>query len=208
MAYSSHISSKAISSSGGIGGSSTKTPAMYGRVVSIILSFDDPRCTDASKINGVYFRRLKTATNEEDIDKLEFAPQGSATNRQLPLIGEVITLVTLPGVDTLQNPEKTQLYWKDIVNAWNHPHINASLYLVSINIGIPIPPVAGGIIAVGIGILLITCIAILVAFITAFSFLLNEFKLVNLLSKLLTTFVKLFLSFIIFRNSLDVGHCP
>lgn len=125
MAYSSHISSKAISSSGGIGGSSTKTPAMYGRVVSIILSFDDPRCTDASKINGVYFRRLKTATNEEDIDKLEFAPQGSATNRQLPLIGEVITLVTLPGVDTLQNPEKTQLYWKDIVNAWNHPHINA-----------------------------------------------------------------------------------
>lgn len=125
MAYSSHISSKAISSSGGIGGSSTKTPAMYGRVVSIILSFDDPRCTDASKINGVYFRRLKTATNEEDIDKLEFAPQGSATNRQLPLIGEVVTLVTLPGVDTLQNPEKTQLYWKDIVNAWNHPHINA-----------------------------------------------------------------------------------
>ena len=126
MAYSSHISSKAISSSGGRGGGSNPTiPAMYGRVIDIILSFDDPRCIDASYINGVYYRKLKIATDEEDIDKLLFAPQGSATNRQLPLIGEVVTLVSNPGVDTLQNPEGAQIYWKDIVNVWNHPHHNA-----------------------------------------------------------------------------------
>jgi len=126
MAYSSHISSKAISTSGGRGGGpGSKAPTMYGRVVDVILSLDDPRCTDASKVNGVYYRKLKIATNEEDIDRLEFAPQGNATNRQIPLVGEVVSLVTLPGSDTLQQPEKTQLYWRDIVNVWNHPHHNA-----------------------------------------------------------------------------------
>lgn len=125
MAYTSHVSSRAISTSRGGGGSNPTSPVMYGRVVDIILSFDDPRCTDASKVNGVYYRKLKVATDEENIEKLLFAPQGSATNRQLPLIGEIITLVSNPGVDTLQNPEGTQLYWKDVVNVWNHPHHNA-----------------------------------------------------------------------------------
>jgi len=126
MAFDSHVSSVALTSNGRGNLSTPAAPIMYGRVIDIILSFDDPRCTDASKINGVYYRITTSATNEEDIDKLNFAFQGSATSRQLPLIGEIVTLSSNPGATSLHNPGVTQTYWTSIVSVWNHPHHNAS----------------------------------------------------------------------------------
>jgi hypothetical protein len=128
MAYSSHIKASGVKSRSG-GRGSSKSPASvntYGRVVHVVLSLDDPYCKSPSMINGVYFRTPKVSANESDIAKFPFAYQGSAQNRTIPLVGEMVTLSTGADTNSLTNPGGTKFYWKEVVNLWNHPHHNAA----------------------------------------------------------------------------------
>ena len=84
--------------------------------------------------------------------------------------------------------------------------INASLYLVNIFIGIPNPPDMGGIIAVGIGIFFITCIANLVDLIIPLNLFAVLRKLFTLFSNAFITFKRLFLWVIILLISELSGH--
>ena len=128
MAYSSHIKASGVKGgSGGRGSSKSSTSVnTYGRVVHVVLSLDDPYCLNPSMINGVYFRTPKVAANESDIRKFPFAYQGSAQNRTIPLVGEMVTLSTGADTNSLSNPGATKFYWKEVVNLWNHPHHNAA----------------------------------------------------------------------------------
>jgi hypothetical protein len=128
MAYSSHIKASGVKGGSGGRGSSKSSSSVntYGRVVHVILSLDDPYCVSPSMINGVYFRSPKVAANESDIPKFPFAYQGSAQNRTIPLVGEIVTLSTGADTNSLSNPGATKFYWKETVNLWNHPHHNAA----------------------------------------------------------------------------------
>jgi hypothetical protein len=127
MAFKSHLNSSIGKPSGGKGSSgNTSGVSQYGRVVHVILTLDDPYCENASMINGVYYRSPKVPADETDIRKFPFAYQGSAQNRTLPLPKEIVTLYNGADPGSIDNPGKTRVYWKEVVNVWNHPHHNAA----------------------------------------------------------------------------------
>ena len=127
MAFKSHLNSSIGKPSGGKGSSgNTSGVSQYGRVVHVVLSLNDPYCKNPSMINGVYYRSPKVPANETDISKFPFAYQGSAQNRTLPLVKEIVTLYNGADPGSVDNPGKTRVYWKEVVNVWNHPHHNAA----------------------------------------------------------------------------------
>lgn len=127
MAFKSHLNSSIGKPLGGKGSSgNTSGVSQYGRVVHVVLSLDDPYCKNPSMINGVYYRSPKVPANETDISKFPFAYQGSAQNRTLPLVKEIVTLYNGADPGSIDNPGKTRVYWKEVVNVWNHPHHNAA----------------------------------------------------------------------------------
>lgn len=127
MAFTSHINVRGLKP-GNTGGTSGKSPSptSYGRVVHVILSDTDKYCKDLQMINGVYYRDIKTNSDEGDINSLPFAYAGNATIKTMPLIGEIVELQNLAGSNSLGSPEQTTKYWTNIVNIWNHPHHNAA----------------------------------------------------------------------------------
>jgi hypothetical protein len=127
MAFKSHLNSSIGKPSGGKGSTgNTSGISQYGRVVHVVLSLSDPYCENASMINGVYYRSPKVPADETDISKFPFAYQGSAQNRTLPLTKEIVTLYNGADPESIDNPGKTRVYWKEVVNVWNHPHHNAA----------------------------------------------------------------------------------
>lgn len=127
MAFTSHISVRGLKP-GNTGGTSGKSPSStsYGRVVHVVLSDTDQYCRDLQMVNGVYYRDIKTNSDEGDISSLPFAYAGNATIKTMPLIGEIVELQNLAGSNSLGSPEQTTKYWTNIVNIWNHPHHNAA----------------------------------------------------------------------------------
>ena len=101
--------------------SSTAASSQYGRVVYVILTADDPKCKDASMINGVFYRVPGKGANEDNTDGLSFAYQGNTTMRVIPMVGEVVQIENKPAAGGV-----TSKYWTGIVPIWNHPHHNAS----------------------------------------------------------------------------------
>ena len=127
MAFKSHLNSSIGKPLGGKGSSgNTSGVSLYGRVIHVVLSLDDPYCKNPSMINGVYYRSPKVPADETDISKFPFAYQGSAQNRTLPLPKEIVTLYNGADPGSIDNPGKTRVYWKEVVNVWNHPHHNAA----------------------------------------------------------------------------------
>lgn len=127
MAFKSHLNSSIGKASGGKGSSGASSgTSQYGRVVHVVLSLDDPYCKNASMVNGVYYRSPKVPADETDISKFPFAYQGSAQNRTLPLPKEMVTLYNGADPGSIDSPGKTRVYWKEVVNVWNHPHHNAA----------------------------------------------------------------------------------
>lgn len=101
--------------------SSAAISSQYGRVTHIILDINDPKCKDASMINGAYYRVPGKGANEENTSALSFAYQGNTTIRILPMVGEIIQIESKPAAGGV-----TSKYWTGIVPIWNHPHHNAS----------------------------------------------------------------------------------
>lgn len=121
MAYKSHFTARAGTGTGGGGKSQSQT--LYGRVVKVILDLSDPDCKDSSMLNGVFYRIPKNGADESVPNALEFAKQGTASIRVIPLEGELVELSPAPGTSTTAGKV---YYWTRIVNVWNHPHHNAN----------------------------------------------------------------------------------
>ena len=124
MAGRSHFTPSKGSSGGSTGGSGGG--GQFGRVVSTILSLDDPNCKDPSMLNGVYYRMPSIGKDESNIEGLQFAHQGSSTMRVIPMEGEMVQIESAPGANSQGTPGATVKYWTKIVNVWNSPHHNAS----------------------------------------------------------------------------------
>lgn len=106
--------------------SSSAKSSQYGRVVHIILSTTDPKCKDASMINGVYYRIPKVGANEDSTDGLNFAYQGNTNIRVIPMEGEIVEIQSKPAAGEGADPGTTTKYWTGIIPIWNHPHHNAA----------------------------------------------------------------------------------
>jgi hypothetical protein len=124
MAVKSHFTPSKGSSGSSTGGSGAGN--QYGRVVSTILSVNDPNCKDPSMLNGVYYRAAKIGGDEGEVATLLFAYQGSATMRVIPMEGEMVQIESAPGANSQGTIGATVKYWTKIVNVWNSPHHNAS----------------------------------------------------------------------------------
>jgi len=122
MAYKSHFTARTGTNSRG-GGGNSQSQVSYGRVVKVILSPSDPDYKDPSMINGVFYRIPKNAADESTPNTLQFAKQGTASIRVIPMEGELVELISAPGTDGIDGKV---YYWNKIVNVWNHPHHNAN----------------------------------------------------------------------------------
>lgn len=105
---------------------SRRSGQQVGRVVYVILSLEDPNCTSATMVNGVFYRDLKVAVDENSTDGLNFAYQSSTNMRTLPVEGELVSIVTKAAAGKGGKPGISTRYWTDIIPVNNHPHYNAA----------------------------------------------------------------------------------
>tara|TARA_X000001316_G_C921099_1_gene35393 strand:+ start:690 stop:1844 length:1155 start_codon:yes stop_codon:yes gene_type:complete len=119
------------SSLGGSYNSSTTSAggSNFGRVVDIILDSFHSKYDDYNKtqsINGVFYRELNAAYQEDEESELRFAFCDRSTLKRIPLKGEIVLLETKPSEQREEGlPVTTKTYWRDIVSIWNHLHHNA-----------------------------------------------------------------------------------
>lgn len=125
MAFQSNLKMGGGSSPGGAKRSAAN-PSQHARVVHIILSASDPKCKDASMINGVFYRVPGKGADESTTDGLNFAYQGSANMRTIPMEGEIVEIQSKPAAGEGAKPGATTKYWTAIIPIWNHPHHNAA----------------------------------------------------------------------------------
>jgi len=123
MTYSSHFTIP--QKQGASTKNKSKSTGKYVRVVHVVTSLDDPKCHDASYLNGVYYRSPKVATNEDSTEGLSFAYQGNVNSRTIPMVGEMVELTSYSGA---AGPAKggSAKYWISTLPIWNHPHHNAA----------------------------------------------------------------------------------
>lgn len=124
MAIRSHFTPSKGSTGKSTGGSGAG--GSFGRVVSTILSVNDPNCLDPSMLNGVYYRPLQIAGDEGTVEDKKFAYQGSSTMRVIPMEGEIVQIESAPGAISIGDPGATTKYWTKVINIWNSPHHNAA----------------------------------------------------------------------------------
>lgn len=121
MAHKSHFTAKTHTAKGK--STSNKAQTTFGRVVKVIYSLEDSDCKDSSMLNGIYFRLPKNPADETIPNKLQFARQGDASIRVLPMPGEMVEIHQAPGRNST---EGSIYYWIKVVNIWNTPHHNAN----------------------------------------------------------------------------------
>ena len=124
MAVTSHL--RLNKSPKGANKSSAAKSSQYGRVVHIILSIDDPKCKDASMINGVFYRIPGKGANEDTTEGLAFAYQGNVNMRVIPMEGEIVEIQSKPAAGEGAKAGLGTKYWTGIIPIWNHPHHNAA----------------------------------------------------------------------------------
>ena len=105
------------------------TNKVFGRVVDIILDNTHPLYEvygGSQSINGVLYRNIELAEVEaKDNAELVFAYQGNMSIKQTPIVGEIVTIETLPSEERENFVNNKKLYWTSIIPLWNTPHFNA-----------------------------------------------------------------------------------
>ena len=107
------------------GGTNVST---FGRVVDVILDSFHPEYDNYGKslsINGVFYRPLGAAEQEDLSNTVRFAYQSTKGIKEVPLKGEIVQVENLPSEDRVNNPANKKTYWTRVVPIWNHPHHNA-----------------------------------------------------------------------------------
>lgn len=95
------------------------------RVLSIVLNESHPRFQELGQWNALGTIEYEDVINPLPSPSLPTAKPALSNNKKLPLINEIVYLLTLPdtNIDTISsNSEK---YYIDVVSLWNHPHHNA-----------------------------------------------------------------------------------
>lgn len=106
----------------------------FGRVLDIILDENHPEYENkggAKSINGVFFRYQNSITSEDTSNNLKFAYQGTGQIKTVPVIGEIVEIVSNPTSNKTQLAQAKTLYYSKIVNIWNNPNSNTLLDVYS-----------------------------------------------------------------------------
>lgn len=123
MAFKSHLT--VLQSKGAPTRGKGKDTGKYVRVAYVVTSLSDPKCKDASYLNGVYYRVPKIAANEGNTDGLSFAYQGNVSSRTIPMEGEIVEITSYAGAAGPSTGGVAK-YWVKVLPIWNHPHHNAA----------------------------------------------------------------------------------
>lgn len=101
----------------------------FGRVTDIIMSESHPSFDKLGKsqaLYGVFYVELGKAESEKEEDFFKFAYCQQNSFKKLPLKNEIVKIEYLPSVDERDDsPTTKKLYWTELVNLWNHPHVSA-----------------------------------------------------------------------------------
>jgi len=95
------------------------------RVLSIVLDETHPRFKELGEWNGLGIIEYEDVNNPFPSPSLPTARPLAGHFKNLPLINEIVYIITLPdtSIDTIAS--NTVEYYIDIVSLWNHPHHNA-----------------------------------------------------------------------------------
>ena len=119
--------SSLVSSNGG-NGQTSRSSAIFGRVVDIILDEKHPEYKNKGgglSINGVFYKTLGANHKEVNPNKLPFALQSSAHIKIIPIIGEIVEIKQMPNLSTTSSEKPSQKYYTGIVNTWNNANSGA-----------------------------------------------------------------------------------
>jgi hypothetical protein len=126
MSYKTTLNSLITSRGGGSPSSTPNTTTkVYGRVIDVILDEDHPEYRNQGgglSINGVFYKPLTKAFEEETPSILPFAYQNSSNIKVVPVVGEIIEVESISTPSPLGNDNKTRKFYTKIVNVWNNPN--------------------------------------------------------------------------------------
>tara|TARA_B110000908_G_scaffold168867_1_gene224691 strand:+ start:1471 stop:2646 length:1176 start_codon:yes stop_codon:yes gene_type:complete len=123
-----------LGSSNGGNKQSSRSSAIFGRVVDIILDEEHPEYKNKGgglSINGVFYKTLGANQKEVTPNLLPFALQSSAHIKIIPIIGEIVEIKQMPNLSTTTSEKASQKYYTGIVNTWNNANSGAYPDLVN-----------------------------------------------------------------------------
>jgi hypothetical protein len=95
------------------------------RVLSIVLNETHPRFKELGEWNALGTIEYEDITNPLPSPSLPIAKPLAGNFKNLPLINEVVYILSLPNTDISTISSNTVSYYINIVSLWNHPHHNA-----------------------------------------------------------------------------------
>jgi hypothetical protein len=95
------------------------------RVLSIILDENHPRFQELGEWNGLGIIEYEDVINPLPSPSLPIARPLTGNLKTLPLINEIVYILSLPNTDIATISSNSISYYINIVSLWNHPHHNA-----------------------------------------------------------------------------------
>jgi hypothetical protein len=95
------------------------------RVLSIVLDENHPRFQELGEWNGLGIIEYEDVTNPLPSPSLPIARPLTGNLKTLPLINEIVYILSLPNTDIATISSNSISYYINIVSLWNHPHHNA-----------------------------------------------------------------------------------
>tara|TARA_B110000977_G_scaffold135430_2_gene172284 strand:- start:194 stop:1369 length:1176 start_codon:yes stop_codon:yes gene_type:complete len=132
MGFKTSLNSLVSSNGGNV--QTSRSSAIFGRVVDIILDEEHPEYKNKGgglSINGVFYKTLGANQKEGNPNQLPFALQSSAHIKIIPIIGEIVEIKQMPNLSTTTSEKASQKYYTGIVNTWNNANSGAYPDLVN-----------------------------------------------------------------------------
>jgi hypothetical protein len=95
------------------------------RVLSIVLDETHPRFKELGEWNGLGVIEFEDVINPLPSPSLLTAKPLQGNSKNLPLVNEIVYIISLPNTDIASISSNTISYYINTVSLWNHPHHNA-----------------------------------------------------------------------------------
>ena len=95
------------------------------RVLSIVLDETHPRFKELGEWNGLGIIEFEDVINPLPSPSLLIARPLQGNSKNLPLVNEIVYIISLPNTDIASISSNTISYYINTVSLWNHPHHNA-----------------------------------------------------------------------------------
>jgi len=95
------------------------------RVLSIVLDASHPRFKELGEWNGLGVIEFEDVINPLPSPSLLIARPLQGNSKNLPLVNEIVYIISLPNTDIASISSNTISYYINTVSLWNHPHHNA-----------------------------------------------------------------------------------